>query len=261
VSTRAVASAWRRQVSVYGPAFAFASAGLGDVAQRSAELASLLFRAAAAAAGVGATLLAAAIARRKAYAAAFVGWNPLVAISFAGGGHNDAWMLVLMLGSLSLVARRRDAAGGAPLDPRGGGQGARARDPPAAARAFASRRLDRRRARRPRRGRARNCVVRDRLDGDRRPGRPAAVALQPAGATRAARGPRERSPRARTRLVPAARHRRQSSALPAAADAVRIPQVASTGGCSIRVAAQRPARGNRRRARSRSAALTQVRAA
>jgi Glycosyltransferase family 87 len=112
-ATRAVASAWRPRVSVYGPAFAFASAGLGDVAKRSAELASLLFRTAAAAAGVGATLLAAAIARRKAYAAAFVGWNPLVAISFAGGGHNDAWMLVLMLASLALVARRRDAAGGA----------------------------------------------------------------------------------------------------------------------------------------------------
>jgi hypothetical protein len=112
-ATRAVARAWRGQVSVYGPGFAFASAGVADVARRSAELASLLFRAAAAAAGIGATFLAAAIARRKAYAAAFVGWNPLLAISFAGGGHNDAWMLFLMLGSLALVARRRDTAGGA----------------------------------------------------------------------------------------------------------------------------------------------------
>jgi hypothetical protein len=37
----------------------------------------------------------------------------VLAVSFAGGGHNDAWMLVLMLASLALVARRRDVAGGA----------------------------------------------------------------------------------------------------------------------------------------------------
>jgi glycosyl transferase family 87 len=111
-ATRAVAPAWRRQDSVYGPGFAFASAAVSELTRRSAELASLVFRVAAAVAGIGATLLAATIAGRKAYAAAFIGWNPLVAISFAGGGHNDAWMLVLMLGSLALVERRRDLAGG-----------------------------------------------------------------------------------------------------------------------------------------------------
>jgi hypothetical protein len=93
--------------------FTFASAGVGELAKRSAEVASFLFRIAAALGGVGAALLAATIARRKAYAAAFIGWNPLVAISFAGGGHNDAWMVVLMLASLALVSRRRDVAGGA----------------------------------------------------------------------------------------------------------------------------------------------------
>jgi hypothetical protein len=112
-ATRAVAKAWRRATSVYGPAFTFASIGVGDIARRSAELASFLFRIAAAGAGIGATVLAAAIARRKAYAAAFVGWNPVLAISFAGGGHNDALMLMLMLGALALMARRRHAAGGA----------------------------------------------------------------------------------------------------------------------------------------------------
>jgi hypothetical protein len=112
-ATRAVAPGWRRQTSVYGPVFTFASAGVGDVAKHSAEVASLLFRVAAAIAAIGATVIAASIARRKAYAAAFVGWNPLVAINFAGGGHNDAWMIVLMLVALALVARKRDAAGGA----------------------------------------------------------------------------------------------------------------------------------------------------
>ena len=71
-----------------------------------------MFRAIAACAGVAATVLAAIVARRKAYAAAFLGWNPLVALSFAGGGHNDAWMVVLMLAALTLVTRRRDVEGG-----------------------------------------------------------------------------------------------------------------------------------------------------
>ena len=112
-ATRAVAPAWRDRTSVYGPAFTEASAVVSHAAGRSAERASLLFRLAAAMAAVAATALAAIVARRKAFASAFVGWNPLVAVSFAGGGHNDAWMLVLILGALALVARRRDAAGGA----------------------------------------------------------------------------------------------------------------------------------------------------
>ena len=41
-------------------------------------------------------------------AAAFVGWNPLLAIHFAGGGHNDALMMALVLGG----ARARRGAGG-----------------------------------------------------------------------------------------------------------------------------------------------------
>jgi hypothetical protein len=103
---------WRRETSVYGPAFTFASGAIADAARRSAELAALLFRVVAALAGVATTLLAIVIARRKAFAAAFVGWNPLVALSFAGGGHNDAWMLALLLAALALVARRRDVEGG-----------------------------------------------------------------------------------------------------------------------------------------------------
>jgi len=105
-------ASWRRRTSVYGPAFTLASAGVGEAAGRSPEVASFLFRSAAAVAGIATTLLAAAVARRKAYAAAFVGWNPVLAISFAGGGHNDSWMLALVLAALALTARRRDVAGG-----------------------------------------------------------------------------------------------------------------------------------------------------
>jgi hypothetical protein len=112
-ATGAMARGWRRQTSVYGPAFTFTSAAVATAAHRSAERASLLFRIGAAVAGIGAMVLAVLIAQRKAYAAAFVGWNPVLAVSFAGGGHNDALMLVLIVAALALVARRRDAAGGA----------------------------------------------------------------------------------------------------------------------------------------------------
>jgi Glycosyltransferase family 87 len=111
-STGAVAHGWRQTTSVYGPAFTVLSAGVGDLAGRSAETAALAFRLIAALAAIAATVLAAIAARRKAFAAAFIGWNPLVAVSFAGGGHNDAWMLVLILGALALVASSRHAAAG-----------------------------------------------------------------------------------------------------------------------------------------------------
>ena len=107
------AAAWRRQTSVYGPAFTLATGAVAEAAHRSSELASFLFRLVAAVGGLAAAALAALIARRKAFALAFLGWNPLVALSFAGGGHNDAWMVVLLLAALALVARRRDVAGGA----------------------------------------------------------------------------------------------------------------------------------------------------
>ena len=42
------------------------------------------------------------------FALAFVGWNPLLAIHFAGGGHNDAWMAALVLGALAFAAAGGD---------------------------------------------------------------------------------------------------------------------------------------------------------
>jgi hypothetical protein len=110
-ATRAVAPSWRETTSVYGPAFTALSIGV-DKTTQSSETVALVFRTIAALAAIAATLLAAYIARRKAFAAAFVGWNPLLAVSFGGGGHNDALMLVLMLGALALASRRRDVVAG-----------------------------------------------------------------------------------------------------------------------------------------------------
>ena len=101
-ATVRMGSSWREQPSLYGPAFTALSrvvaAGVGE----SDELAALSFRAIAALAIVAIVLLAAYLARNRAYAAAFVGLNPLVALHFAGGGHNDALMIAFVLGALAL---------------------------------------------------------------------------------------------------------------------------------------------------------------
>jgi hypothetical protein len=110
-ATRVVAPGWRETTSVYGPAVTEFSIGV-DKTTQSPETVSLVFRAIAALSAIAATLFAAYIARRRAFAAAFVGWNPLLAASFAGGGHNDAMMLVLMLGALALASRRKDGTAG-----------------------------------------------------------------------------------------------------------------------------------------------------
>jgi hypothetical protein len=99
---------WHDQSSVYGPAFTFASEAVGG---SSHTYAAWAFKAAAALAMLVVSLLA---LRRSAFAGAFVGWNPVVALHFAGGGHNDAWMIALVLAALALgSAGRRNAAGAA----------------------------------------------------------------------------------------------------------------------------------------------------
>jgi hypothetical protein len=107
-----VGADWRDSVSVYGPAFTLASEPLARAAGTSADAAAWIYKALAAAAVLVATFLAARLASRKALAAAFVGWNPLLALHFGGGGHNDAWMAALVLGALALAASgRRQLAG------------------------------------------------------------------------------------------------------------------------------------------------------
>ena len=77
------------------------------MAGSSEDVAAWLFKALAAAAVLACTLLAAMLARDRPLAAALVGWNPLFAIHFAGGGHNDALLVALTLGALALAARGR----------------------------------------------------------------------------------------------------------------------------------------------------------
>jgi len=107
-----VGGAWRRSTTVYGPAFTLASEPLARAAGSSADAAAWIYKALAAAAVLGAAALAARLSRRPALALAFVGWNPLLAVHFAGGGHNDAWLAVLVVGALAASASgKRQLAG------------------------------------------------------------------------------------------------------------------------------------------------------
>lgn len=109
---RAVAGGWRGTTSVYGPLFTLGSEGVALGAGPSVRTAAWLYKGLAAAGSVALACLAAALSRRRAFAAAAVGWNPLLAIVFAGGGHNDVWMMVPLLAALLLEARgRRQLAG------------------------------------------------------------------------------------------------------------------------------------------------------
>jgi hypothetical protein len=102
---------WRDTTSVYGPAFTLASELVAAVLD-TADPIAWLFKAAAAAALLTATWCAARLSRAPARAAIVVGWNPVLAVHAAGGGHNDAWVAALVLGALALgAAGRRQWAG------------------------------------------------------------------------------------------------------------------------------------------------------
>lgn len=105
-----VGAAWRDTTSVYAPGFTLASEPVSLAAGSSKDAAAWAFKGLAAAAMLATTLLAARLG--GAFAAAFVGWNPVLALHFAGGGHNDAWMAALVLAALALAAGGRSRAAG-----------------------------------------------------------------------------------------------------------------------------------------------------
>lgn len=106
-------SAWLDTTSVYGPVFTMASEPVAVVARDSDGIAAWAFKGLAAGAALAAALLAGRLSRRRAFAIAFVGWNPLLAVHLAGGGHNDAWVGALILAALALSASRRLQGAGA----------------------------------------------------------------------------------------------------------------------------------------------------
>jgi alpha-1,6-mannosyltransferase len=108
-----VGADWRDTTSVYGPAFTLASEPIALAAGESEDAAAWIYKTLAAAAVLLAVGLAAWLSPRPVFAWAFAGWNPLLAIHFAGGGHNDAWMAALVVGALALAASGRRVWAGA----------------------------------------------------------------------------------------------------------------------------------------------------
>lgn len=107
----ATAGGWRQTTSVYGPVFAAVTRVATAVTGADPAAAARFYRLLAAVSMLALMGLAAMISSRPDRAAAFVGWNPLLAVHFAGGGHNDATMMVLVLAGIGLTRRGCPNAG------------------------------------------------------------------------------------------------------------------------------------------------------
>jgi len=103
---------WRDTTSVYGPAFTLVSEPVARIAGTSADTAAWLFKLLAALSVLAAAVAVSRSSRRPALAAAFVGWNPVLAIHAGGGGHNDALVGALVATAVALGAHRRPRLGG-----------------------------------------------------------------------------------------------------------------------------------------------------
>jgi hypothetical protein len=106
-------AAWQDTTTVYGPAFTLLSEPVAVVAGDSSDVAAWLFKALAALAIVAAVIAISRVSARPALAAAFVGWNPVLAIHLAVGGPNDALVGGLAAAAVVLGARRRHELAGA----------------------------------------------------------------------------------------------------------------------------------------------------
>lgn len=117
-SYRLVSVDWIDSTSVYGPAFTAVSAAVTRAVSSPAGTV-LAFKALAAVASVGTMLLVLAAARRTlperaAFAAALIGWNPVVVFHAVAGGHNDTLLgLLVAAGVLFLLASKPLPATGA----------------------------------------------------------------------------------------------------------------------------------------------------
>ncbi len=101
-------AAYLHTTSAYGPAFSLMTKPVSLV--DSPDAAAWIFKVSAALCVLAATWL---VARRRAFAAALVGWNPVVAVHFGGGGHNDALMVALLAAALALGEAGRVQSAGA----------------------------------------------------------------------------------------------------------------------------------------------------
>ena len=106
-------AAWRGTTTVYGPVFTGVSEPVAAVAGSSSDAAAWLYKSLAALALLAACAAVAVTSGRSALAVAFVGWNPVLAVHAAGGGHNDALVGGLAALAVALALRRRHDLSGA----------------------------------------------------------------------------------------------------------------------------------------------------
>jgi len=104
---------FRDATSVYGPLFTLASYPLGLIGVAAGMWA---MKAAAAASVLGVAAVVARLAASRgiapAPAAALVVLNPLVLVDVVGGAHNDALMMLALVGGVALVLTARETTGG-----------------------------------------------------------------------------------------------------------------------------------------------------
>jgi hypothetical protein len=98
-STPLVSESWRGEPAPYGPAWEVAAAAPAALVGGSRHAAELAYRVLSVLALLG-CLAIVAVRTRSPAAVAFLGWSPLLALHYAGGGHGDALMMVLVLGAL-----------------------------------------------------------------------------------------------------------------------------------------------------------------
>jgi alpha-1,6-mannosyltransferase len=104
---------WHNTTAAYGPALIGIAEAESKVVGGSARANSRFWKWFAALGVLAVVGIAAVLARNRPLAAAFVGWNPVLALHFAGGGHNDAWMMFFPLAGIALARAGRRELGGA----------------------------------------------------------------------------------------------------------------------------------------------------
>ena len=105
---------WRDDAMIYGPVFAVVADAGARVSGDSPARAALFHRVLAAAAMLLIVALVARAAPQSVLGVVLVGWNPLLALHAAGGGHNDFPMMALAaLGYVWITSGRRLAGGAA----------------------------------------------------------------------------------------------------------------------------------------------------
>jgi alpha-1,6-mannosyltransferase len=95
-STVVASPQWRTETEPYGPAWVAVGTAPEELAGDSPDRAQLLYRILACL-GVLATVAVLAARRRSATGVALLGWSPLIALHYAGGGHSDAFLALLLV--------------------------------------------------------------------------------------------------------------------------------------------------------------------